>query len=152
MAASASPAKDPVHPAARSGLPRATSTGVSTIGGLAAYLLADNLDPNLLMQGLVFVIVAALGALLPSLRLTNPETRQALTRDSSLASIMGAVVAGLSAAYAAGEIPLPDEARGLFAGVIAWLSGTQVPSLLGTARGGRFRATRGLGAPDDRLP
>jgi hypothetical protein len=130
------------NPVARTGWPRSTTAVASAGGAGLVYALADGLGSGLTMQAVVFAVVAILGLVVPSLRLTDPATRQPLTKDSSLSSIVLSLAAALATAYAAGELPIPDEARGLFAALMAALTGTHVPSLLGTAAGGRRRAVR----------
>lgn len=121
------------HPVARTGYPRSITAVGSVAGAGAVYALADGLGNGTLMQALVFVVVGGLTIFLPSLRLTDPRTRLPLTRDSSLSSILYALAAGLVSAYAAGSLPLPDEARGLITALIALIGPGLFPSVLGTA-------------------
>jgi hypothetical protein len=130
---SAGPARGRGNPVARSGWPRSTTAAGAVVGGGAVYALTDGLGNGLTMQAVVFLVVAALGLVLPSLRLTDPTTRQPLTRDSSLTSIILSLASAFATAYAAGDLPVPDEMRGLFAALLAALTATHVPSLLGTA-------------------
>jgi hypothetical protein len=140
---------DPVQPrrepaAAPARNPRTVTTAASVAGGAAVWAAAANLDNGVLVQIIVFIVVAALGVAVPSLRLTDPATRQPLTRDSSLSSIILSLATALGTAWMAGDIPLPDSARGFLSALVALYSGTVAPSVVGSALG-RRRAVRGPG-------
>lgn len=141
---------DAVNPVARTGKPRSTTAVVSILAAVAAYLATDK-GSGLLAQVIVFVVTAGVGALIPSLRLTDPSTRAALSTDSTVSSVLLSVATALAAAIASGELPLPDSARGLLVALLAGIAGIQFPAVNGTALAGvrgRGRAVRGTVADD----
>lgn len=126
------------RPPERTGLPRTTTAGASTAGAALAYLLTENLGSGLPMQVAVFAVVAALGLLVPSLRHpVDPTVPRSNPTDISASSIILSLAYAVAAAYAAGDLPVPDEMRGLFVALIAAVSGTHVPSVAGSLPGGR---------------
>lgn len=137
---------DAINPVARTGKPRSTTAAASILAAAAAYFATDQ-GSGLLSQAIVFVVVAGVGALIPSLRLTDPNTRAALSTDSTISSVLLSVATALAAAIASGELPLPDSARGMLVALLAGIAGTQFPAVNGTALA-RGRATRGTVVDD----